>query len=41
MFKSDSYRFQWSDLGDIEGGLPNLGSLMNVAVYRLMQYFPA
>lgn len=38
MFKSQSYRFQWSDLGDIEGGRPNLGSVMNVAVYRLMQY---
>ena len=38
MFKSDSYRFQWRDLGDIDGGRPNLGSLMNVAVYRLMQY---
>ena len=38
MFKSASYRFQWKDLGDIEGGRPNLGSLMNVAVYRLMQY---
>jgi predicted hydrocarbon binding protein len=38
MFKSPSYRFQWKDLGDIDGGRPNLGSLMNVAVYRLMQY---
>jgi len=38
MFKSASYRFHWKDLGDIEGGRPNLGSLMNVAVYRLMQY---
>jgi uncharacterized protein len=38
MFKSQSYRFQWSDLGNIDEGRPNLGSLMNVAVYRLMQY---
>ena len=38
MFKSERYRFQWKDLGDIEAGRPNLGSLVNVAVYRLMQY---
>ena len=38
MFKSELYRFQWKDLGDIESGRPNLGNLMNVAVYRLMQY---
>lgn len=38
MFKSESYRFSWKDLGDIEAGRPNLGNLMNVAVYRLMQY---
>jgi uncharacterized protein len=38
MFKNELYRFQWKDLGDIEGGRPNLGNLMNVAVYRLMQY---
>lgn len=38
MFKSESYRFQWKDLGDIDEGRPNLGSLVNVAVYRLMQY---
>jgi hypothetical protein len=38
MFKSEFYRFQWKDLGDIEGGRPNLGNLVNVAVYRLMQY---
>ena len=38
MFKSDSYRFQWKDLGNIEEGRPNLGNLVNVAVYRLMQY---
>jgi uncharacterized protein len=38
MFKSEFYRFNWKDLGDIEVGRPNLGNLMNVAVYRLMQY---
>lgn len=38
MFKSVSYRFRWQDLGNIEEGRPNLGALMNVAVYRLMQY---
>lgn len=38
MFKSEFYRFSWKDLGDIEAGRPNLGNLMNVAVYRLMQY---
>ena len=38
MFKSEFYRFNWKDLGDIEAGRPNLGNLMNVAVYRLMQY---
>lgn len=34
----DSYSFQWKNLGNIEEGRPNLGSTMNVAVYRLMQY---
>ena len=38
MLKKDSYRFQWKDLGNIEEGRPNLGNLVNVAVYRLMQY---
>ena len=38
MFKCDSYRFQWKDLGNIEEGRPNLGNMVNVAVYRLMQY---
>ena len=38
MFKSGNYRFSWKDLGDIEAGRPNLGNLMKVAVYRLMQY---
>jgi len=38
MFKNESYRFQWQDLGDIEKGRPNLGTQTSVAVYRLMQY---
>lgn len=33
-----SYAFQWTDLGDIELGRPNLGQSMPVAVYRLAQY---
>lgn len=32
------YDFQWTDLGDIELGRPNLGQEMPVAVYRLAQY---
>ena len=31
-------RFQWKDLGDMTGARPNLGIVMNVLVYRLMQY---
>jgi predicted hydrocarbon binding protein len=40
MFKEerDESRFEWSMLGDIEEGRPNLGPLMHVAVYRLMQF---
>jgi predicted hydrocarbon binding protein len=38
MFTSDNYSFNWSDIGNIELGRPNLGNLTNVAVYRLMQY---
>ena len=30
--------FKWSQLGDIQGGRPNLGGDTKVAVYRLMQY---
>jgi hypothetical protein len=30
--------FDWSMLGDISEGRPNLGSTMNVVVYRLMQF---
>lgn len=30
--------FDWSMIGDIGVGRPNLGSVMDVAVYRLMQF---
>ncbi len=30
--------FKWSMLGDIKEGRPNLGPMVNVTVYRLMQY---
>lgn len=32
------YRFDWALLGDIEAGRPNLGSMVGVSAYRLMQY---
>ena len=40
MFKEerDECLFEWSFLGDIEKGRPNLGPLVHVAVYRLMQF---
>ncbi|MFA6282602.1 MAG: V4R domain-containing protein [Desulfurivibrionaceae bacterium] len=40
MFKEErkSSRFDWSHLGDIEWGRPNLGPQTAVAVYRLMQF---
>jgi predicted hydrocarbon binding protein len=40
MFKEerDECQFKWSMLGDIQKGRPNLGPLMHVAVYRLMQF---
>jgi uncharacterized protein len=40
MFKEerDSAVFDWSMIGDISGGRPNLGTSMDVAVYRLMQF---
>ncbi len=31
-------KFEWSMLGDIDAGRPNLGANTKVAVYRLMQY---
>ena len=40
MFKEerDESQFEWSMLGDIEKGRPNLGPMVHVAVYRLMQF---
>jgi predicted hydrocarbon binding protein len=40
MFKEEreESQFEWSMLGDIELGRPNLGSRVHVAVYRLMQF---
>jgi predicted hydrocarbon binding protein len=40
MFKEerDESQFEWSMLGDIELGRPNLGPMVHVSVYRLMQY---
>ena len=40
MFKEDreEFRFEWSHLGDIKLGRPNLGPKTSVAVYRLMQF---
>jgi predicted hydrocarbon binding protein len=40
MFKEEREEssFEWSMLGDIEEGRPNLGALVHVAVYRLMQF---
>jgi hypothetical protein len=40
MFKEEreESRFEWSMLGDLAEGRPNLGPTMHVAVYRLMQF---
>ncbi len=40
MFKEerDETLFDWSMLGDINAGRPNMGGTMDVAVYRLMQF---
>ena len=40
MFKEErnAHRFQWSDIGDIDKGRPNLGPTALVTVYRLFQY---
>ena len=40
MFKEerDSSLFDWNMIGDVAEGRPNLGSTMDVAVYRLMQF---
>jgi hypothetical protein len=34
MFKSASYRFQWKDLGDIDGGRPASVSAVSVLPLR-------
>lgn len=40
MFKEEGkeLRFEWSQLGDIELGRPNLGNTTSVVIYRLMQF---
>jgi hypothetical protein len=40
MFKEerDSQNFKWDMLGDIALGRPNLGSTVELSIYRLMQY---
>jgi predicted hydrocarbon binding protein len=40
MFKEerDQLQFSWKDLGNIEEGRPNLGSMVPVFLYRLIQY---
>jgi uncharacterized protein len=40
MFKEerDQSQFQWSMLGDLKEGRPNLGPMTHIAVYRLMQF---
>ena len=40
MFKEERKepQFDWSMIGDIAVGRPNLGDTMNVSVYRLMQF---
>jgi len=34
----DQSQFEWSMLGDLKEGRPNLGPMTHVSVYRLMQY---
>ena len=40
MFKEEreESQFTWNMLGDIEAGRPNLGPMLHLAVYRLMQF---
>ena len=40
MFKEDRTEsmFNWEHLGDVDEGRPNLGKMMYVSVYRLMQF---
>ena len=32
------FNFSWKDLGDIENGRPNMGTMTPIIVYRLMEY---
>jgi hypothetical protein len=36
--RKETIGFSWEDLGDIAEGRPNLGNLVPVSVYRLLQY---
>jgi hypothetical protein len=36
--KEQDYAFQWSNIGNIDLGRPNLGTLTSVAAYRMLQY---
>ncbi|WP_243348047.1 V4R domain-containing protein [Parabacteroides sp. FAFU027] len=36
--REDNYTFQWSDLGDIELGRPELGNTTYVSIYRMLQF---
>ena len=40
MFKEEreELKFDWSMIGNIEEGRPNLGSTIDLSVYRLMQF---
>jgi uncharacterized protein len=38
MTEQTSDTFTWKDLGDLATGRPNLGTAIDLAVYRLMQY---
>jgi predicted hydrocarbon binding protein len=38
MDKDRKYEFSWALLGNIEEGRPNLGHMMRLEVYRLMQF---
>ena len=40
MFKEerDYNKFSWEDIGDIQQGRPNLGPMVPVTAYRLLQY---
>jgi len=38
MERERKYQFTWDLLGNIEEGRPNLGHMMRIEVYRLMQY---